>query len=110
MRQKPKPTQSNLPRAGVVRIADMIPQLISRFGIQRRRNFEQIMQAWKDAVGEPLNTVAFATELRRGILTVAVKHNAFVQELSFRQDELIKKMQAAITDEKIKKIKWVIEN
>jgi hypothetical protein len=107
---KYKSTQSGLPRAGVVRVADMIPQLIARFGIQRRRNFEQIMQAWKDAVGEPLNAVTFATGLKRGILTVAVKHNAFIQELSFRQDELIKSMQTIITDEKIKKIKWIIEN
>ncbi|MDR1484116.1 MAG: DUF721 domain-containing protein [Planctomycetaceae bacterium] len=106
---KRKSLQSGLPNTGVVHIADMIPQLISRFGIQRRRNFEQIIQAWKTTVGEPFDSVTSAVELKRGILTIAVKHNAFVQELSFRQEELIKSMQTIITDEKIKKIKWIVE-
>jgi predicted nucleic acid-binding Zn ribbon protein len=107
---KNKSLQAGLPNAGVIHIADMIPQLITRFGIQRRRNFEQITQAWKETVGVPFDSVTNAIELKRGILTVAVKHNAFVQELSFRQNELIQSMQSKIIDEKIKKIKWIIEN
>ncbi|MDR2170890.1 MAG: DUF721 domain-containing protein [Planctomycetaceae bacterium] len=94
---------------GVVHIADMIPQLMSRFGIQKHRNFDHIIQAWKLAVGEPFDSVTSVVGLKRGTLTIAVKHNAFVQELSFRQNELITAMQTAITDEKIKKIKWIVE-
>ncbi|MDR2761321.1 MAG: DUF721 domain-containing protein [Planctomycetaceae bacterium] len=97
------------PRTGVVHIADMIPQLISRFGIQKRRNFEHIIRAWNSAVGEPFDSLTSVVELKRGTLTIAVKHNAFVQELSFRQDELLKSLQTNITDEKIKKIKWIVK-
>ncbi|MDR2652968.1 MAG: DUF721 domain-containing protein [Prevotellaceae bacterium] len=107
---KHKPVQSEFHNNRVVHIAEMIPQLISRFGIQKHRNFEQIIQAWKEVVGEPFDSVTSVVELKRGILTVAVKHNAFLQELSFRQNELVQSMQTAITDEKIKKIKWIVEN
>ncbi|MDR0392166.1 MAG: DUF721 domain-containing protein [Planctomycetaceae bacterium] len=107
---KKKSPQSGLSNSGVVRVADMIPQLITRFGLQRRQNLEQIIQAWKVVVGEPFDSVTNAVELKRGVLTIAVKHNAFVQELSFRQAELLESMQSKITNEKIKKIKWIVEN
>ncbi|MDR2345938.1 MAG: DUF721 domain-containing protein [Planctomycetaceae bacterium] len=106
---KRKFTLSGQPNTGVVHIADMIPQLISRFGIQKRRNFEHIIQAWNTTVGSPFDSVTSVIELKRGTLVIAVKHNAFAQELSFRQNEIIQSMQSAVSNEKIKKIKWIVD-
>ncbi|MDR1924432.1 MAG: DUF721 domain-containing protein [Planctomycetaceae bacterium] len=105
-RKQPIPSK---PQSGVVRVADMIPQLISRYGIQQHRNFDHVVLAWRDAVGQPFDVVTSVVGLQRGILTIAVKHNAFVQELSFIQNELLKSMQTKIPNEKIEKIKWIVE-
>ena len=90
---------------GLARLGDLLPQLLARYGLHRRRNVAEIDAAWKAAVGKPFDTVCHVVGLNRGTLEVAVPHAAFVQELSFRKTELLQAMQTALPDEKIKKIK-----
>ena len=94
--------------SGVTKIGDVLPQLIVQFGLHHRRNLEQIEKAWRQAVGEPYAAVTHVSGLHRGTLTVKVPHSAFVQELSFRQAELIDMLVVLIKDEKIKKIRFVV--
>ena len=89
---------------GVSKIGDILPQLIVRFGLHRQRNLEQIEEAWQQAVGEPFVAVTQVTKLYRGTLTIKVPHNGFIQELSFRQSELVETLGILLKDEKIKKI------
>jgi predicted nucleic acid-binding Zn ribbon protein len=93
---------------GVTRLGDVLPQLIAKYGLQQRRNIEEIAEAWQRTVGEPY---AFATRisgLSRGTLEITVPHNAFIQELSFRQAELLREMQNAVIGEKIKRLKFIV--
>jgi len=94
--------------SGVAKIGDLIPQLIVRYGLHRRRNLEQIEEAWRQAVGERYAAVTEVSKLYRGTLTIKVPHNAFIQELSFRHTELVDSLVALLPDEKIKKIRFVI--
>lgn len=96
------------PQTGTVRLADVLPQLIARYGIQRNRNIEALAVAWSEAVEPPFDAVTRVVGLSRGTLEIMVPHTAFVQELSFRQKELLEKIRASVTDEKIKKIKFVV--
>ncbi len=107
MKKVRKPTASAVP-SGPVRLGDVLPQLIARYGIQRRRNVEQIDAAWKTAVGPPFDAVSRVVGLSRGTLEISVPHTAFVQELSFRQKELLRAMQTALPEETIKKIKFSV--
>ena len=93
---------------GVSKIGDILPQLIVRYGLHRRRNLEQIEEAWRQAVGEHYATVTQVTKLYRGTLTIKVPHNAFMQELSFRQAELVETLATLLEDEKIKKIRFEV--
>ncbi len=95
--------------AGLVRLADVLPQLIARYGIQQQGNIEKIAEAWKEAVGEPYAAVTRVAGLRRGVLEIAVPHNAFIQELSFRQTELLAAVRKAVAEVKIGKLKFVVE-
>jgi len=92
---------------GVSRIGDVLPQLIVRYGLHRRRHWEHIEEAWRQAVGEPYAAVTQVSGIYRGTLTIKVSHSVFVQELSFRQAELIAALGALLADEKIKKIRFV---
>ena len=93
---------------GLTKIGDLVPQLIVRFGLHRRQNVEQIEEAWRQAVGEPFVAVTKVTGLSRGTLTVSVPHNGFIQELSFRQSELLETLNTLVQGEKVKKIRYYV--
>ena len=93
---------------GLAKLGNILPQLIVQHGLQRRRNAEDINDAWKKAVGPPFDAVTNVVGLNRGTLEVSVPHPAFVQELSFRQAELLRTMQAALPNEKVRKIKFQV--
>ena len=94
--------------SGVAKIGDLLPQLIVKYGLHRRRNLEQIEKAWRQAVGEQYAAVTHVSKLYRGTLTIKVPHNAYVQELSFRQSELVDTLAVLLKDEKIKKIRFEV--
>ena len=98
--------KSNVP--GLTKLADVLPQLIARYGIQQRSRTEEIAAAWKETVGEPYASVTRIVGLNRGQLEIAVPHNAFIQELSFRQAELLDALRTAVTETKIRKLKFVV--
>jgi predicted nucleic acid-binding Zn ribbon protein len=93
---------------GITKIGDVIPQLIVRYGLHRPQNLEQIEEAWRQAVGEQYAHITHVSKLYRGTLTIKVPHNAFMQELSFRQSELLDTLAMLLIDEKIKKIRYEI--
>ncbi|MDR1962944.1 MAG: DUF721 domain-containing protein [Planctomycetaceae bacterium] len=93
---------------GIVRLADVLPQLITKYGLQKPRNIEQMTQVWRKTVGEPYGSVTRVIGLKSGTVEIAVPHHAFVQELSFRQSELLAGLQTALAEEKIKRIKFVV--
>ena len=95
-------------RGGVVKIGDILPQLIVRYGLHRRRNLEQIEAAWRQAVGDEYAAVTRITKFYRGTLTIQVPHNAYMQELTFRHSELIDTLAALLKDEKIKKLRFEV--
>jgi len=94
--------------SGATKIGEILPQLLVRYGLHRRRNLEQIEEAWRQAVGEKDAAVTQVTKLFRGMLTIKVPHNAYIQELRFRQDELINTLSALLKDERITKIRFEV--
>lgn len=93
---------------GIAKIGDVLPQLIVRYGLHRRRNLEQIEEAWRQAIGEQYAAVTQVHKLYRGTLTIKVPHSAYVQELSFRQSELVAALAGLLENEKIKKIRFEV--
>jgi predicted nucleic acid-binding Zn ribbon protein len=95
-------------KVGVSRLGDVLPQLIAKYGLQQKKNIEGMIQAWREVVGEPYASVTRVAGLKRGVLEIVVPHSAFVQELSFQQKEMLEKIQAALPEEKIKKIRFAV--
>ena len=95
-------------KGGIAKIGDLLPQLIIKYGLHRRRNLEQIEEAWRQAIGEQFAAVTQIEKLYRGTLTIKVPHSAYVQELSFRHSELVDTLAALLEEEKIKKIRFVV--
>ena len=94
------------PGGGLSRIGDVLPQLIVRYGLHRPRNLEHIEEVWRRAVGEQCAPFTSISKLQRGTLTIKVSHNAFMQELNFRQKELAETLAEQLPDEIIKRIRF----
>ncbi|MDR2705139.1 MAG: DUF721 domain-containing protein [Planctomycetaceae bacterium] len=105
---KKKTSFSSPSKVGVVRVADVLPQLIAKYGLHKQRNTEQITQVWRETVGEPYGSVTRVIGIKSGTVEIAVPHHAFIQELSFRQSELLTGLKTALPEEKIKRIKFVV--
>jgi hypothetical protein len=97
-----------LPGKGAAKIGDLLPQLMVRYGLHRRPNLERIEEAWRQTIGEHYAAITHISQLHRGTLTIKVPHNAFVQELSFRQTEFVETLAVLLKEEKIKKIRFVV--
>ncbi len=73
-------------------IGNLLAQVVQRRGYAQVRTANERDEAWQTAVGE----VASATRvgsLRRGTLQIEVANSLLMQELTFRKEELLRKLQ-----------------
>ena len=90
---KPKPINS------------VLAQVMQRKGYAQIKTGSDRDEAWAEAAGE----FASATQvgaLRRGVLQIVVANSLQMQELTFRKEELIKKLQTALPEAGIKQLKF----
>lgn len=110
-KRKTKASVSPEERGKLIRLGDILPQMMARYGLQRRGNIDRIVEAWASIIAETDANYANVTQVvgfQRGTLEISVPHSAFVQELSFLQADLLARMQAAVPGEKFKKIKFLV--
>ena len=87
------------------RIDNVIAQVVQRKGYAQVRATGERDQAWQQAVGE-IATATRVGALRRGVLEIEVANSLQIQELTFRKEELIRKLQTALPDAGIKQLKF----
>jgi predicted nucleic acid-binding Zn ribbon protein len=77
-----------------------------RFGaqIQRHRVFEN----WEAVVGDSLAEHAQPQKIQGRTLILSVDHPAWIQELQFLKEPLIRKIQAAYPDTRIDNLRFVL--
>ena len=87
------------------RIDNVLAQVVQQRGYAQVRAANERDQAWEQAAGQ----VAAATRvgaLRRGTLEIHVANSRQIQELTFRKEELITKLQVALPSAGIKQLKF----
>jgi predicted nucleic acid-binding Zn ribbon protein len=90
------------------RIGKVLTRLMARRGFQRQISQEQLEITWAEAVGETLAGQTRLGSLCRGTLEVFIRHKIFEQELSFQQTELINALNVALSEKKIKRLKFTL--
>ncbi len=93
---------------GPQRIADTLSTLMARRGYAQVEVVGQRVEAWNAAVGDPLCRHTRVGNIRRGVLEVVVDNSAVLQELTFRKQELIQKLSAALADQQIREVRFRI--
>lgn len=89
-------------------IGNVIAQLVSRRGYAQVRAAGERDEAWHTAIGEELAKVTQVSALRRGVFEVLVANSLVMQELTFRKEELLASLQAALPSEGIKQLKFKV--
>lgn len=109
MKKKTSSKKIKAPPDGAVRIGEIVPQILARYGFHRRLEFEELNAAWTQAIArvlpEELARLTQCGELRRGTLMMRVRHSALRQELTLREPEILEALRELLPDKTIKKIK-----
>ncbi|HZI42757.1 MAG TPA: DUF721 domain-containing protein [Gemmatimonadaceae bacterium] len=89
------------------RVANIVADVLARRGLSDRVEQAGIIPEWAQLVGEQ---IAAVTEPRsvsaNGTLFVAVTTNAWMNELSLLEPELLRSLNARATRAPIKRIRW----
>ena len=89
------------------KIGDVITDLLARRGYAQVAASEECNRAWQSAVGK-LEAFSRATEIKRGVLQVLVSNSVVMQELTFRKQELLAAVVAALPHHQIKDLRFRI--
>jgi predicted nucleic acid-binding Zn ribbon protein len=87
-------------------IAEVLAQLMARRGYAREQTAAAYGEAWRRAVGEPMNQFTQAGQLKRGALEITVANSVLVQELGYRKTELLAKLTQLLPDQNIQSLRF----
>lgn len=87
-------------------VGELIAELLTRRNYGKVQTRQQLIEAWEAAVESPLVSQTRVGKIRQGTLEVTVSNSTLVQELSFRQREILLTMQEKLPNEKLEKIRF----
>lgn len=87
------------------RFADVLSRLLSRRGYAQVQTSAALENAWEAAAGTRWQTKTRVGRVQRGTLDVVVKDSAVMQELSFQQALIVRKINELAPELKVKKLR-----
>jgi predicted nucleic acid-binding Zn ribbon protein len=93
-------------RSGATPLADAIDTLLKKQGIDQRVREYTAVEEWGRIVGKRISAVTRAVRIQKGILTVEVSSAPWRQELRFRKDEILKKLNMHLGQQVVKDIRF----
>lgn len=106
--QPPKKLPGGHGRTQACPIRDILPAILSQYGIGRNRPEDDLAEHWETLAGT-LASQTFVLGLRRGMLEIGVTNSIFIQELTFQKQDILKKLQALYPDGNIRGIRFRVE-
>ncbi|HVZ77347.1 MAG TPA: DUF721 domain-containing protein [Gemmatimonadaceae bacterium] len=89
------------------RLGDVLPSVITDTGLRARMDQARVITEWPAIVGPQIARVTQPLSVTpQGVLFVAVKTNAWMNELSLMEPELLRTIQAKPGGNAIRKIRW----
>ena len=87
------------------KIADVLTDLFAQRGYAQIKAVDDCQEAWAHIVGD-LKSCSHAGEVKRGVLQVMVSNSVIMQELTFRQEELVTELQRMLPQHRIKSLRF----
>jgi predicted nucleic acid-binding Zn ribbon protein len=93
-------------RRDPVRISEVVSRLLARRGYAQVQHGAECEQAWKRVAGTQLAQNSRVGRLQRGVLEIAVKNSATLQELTFRKRKLLQQLQELIGAQQVQDLRF----
>ncbi|AFG36114.1 DUF721 domain-containing protein [Spirochaeta africana] len=83
---------------------DLLGGLMDLLGADGGSEIARLFQTWRSIVGDDIASHSAIEDIRNGTVIVVVDHPAWMQQIQFRQQHLLKRMQREFTQLEIKRI------
>ncbi len=91
------------------RVGDVIPVVLKRLGLEGKMQEAELLRDWDVIVGEAVSKRCRPVGVRGGLLFIEAESNVWMQEISFRRHEILKRIKARFPGVRIKGIRIGIE-
>lgn len=88
------------------KVSELLPAILKKIGLARRLEEREILALWEDVVGEEIAARTQAVKFSRGVLYIQVTHGAWMQELHFMEQEILRKLADKLPGANIQKIRF----
>jgi len=88
------------------KISTIVGRVMNEKGYGRIVSNQQLQAGWNDAAGERFAPHTRLGRLRRGTLEVIVENSLLLQELSFAQDEILRRLQAHEAAQQVRRFRF----
>ena len=93
-------------KRGPVPIGNIVADVLAQRGLGRPQATVQLDQIWSEVVGSAIAPMTHCGKIHRQQLNVIVKNSTVMQELTFRKQEIIQKLNTRTPDYPIKDIRF----
>ncbi|MFO1441152.1 MAG: DciA family protein [Verrucomicrobiaceae bacterium] len=87
-------------------VADLAPKIVAAAGLADRVKLEDVLDAWKDIVGDLLFKLTRPDSMERGILTVRLTQPSAHHALMLEKPKILKRLQTQLPKAKIRDIRF----
>jgi|TARA_B110000263_G_scaffold176364_1_gene154128 predicted nucleic acid-binding Zn ribbon protein len=85
----------------------IIGRFLKKNGLEKGVNQNKALLIWEEIVGNTIADNTSPEKVEHGILTVKTKNSSWRQELLFKKQEIIEKLNKSLGDNTIKEIKFI---
>jgi predicted nucleic acid-binding Zn ribbon protein len=91
------------------RVGEILPRVLQLLGLDNKFEEVKLMQGWAEVVGAVIAKKSRPRMLRDGILFIEVENSVWMQELWFRQKQIVDRIKKEYPKVEIKGIRLEIE-
>lgn len=89
------------------KLKKIIGRFLEKNGLEKGVNQNKALLIWEEIVGNTIAENTSPEKVEHGILTVKTKNPSWRQELLFKKQEIIEKLNKNLGDNTIKEIKFI---
>lgn len=90
------------------KVSDILTNLMKGYGLSAKTHEYKILKTWGTTVGDKISSHTQPSRLIRGVLTVDVDSPAWIHQLTFYKEDLIKKINNEIGKGMVKDIRFKV--
>jgi predicted nucleic acid-binding Zn ribbon protein len=88
------------------RVGDLLPAVLKSVGLEHKFREQEVLALWPEVVGEHIAARTQAVRVEKGVLYVHVDHGAWMQELHFKEKELLARLREKAPGARLKRIRF----